>query len=84
MITKVIDPVHNLRHSKAQKQVLEQTDKSDKNSEKDSNKNVIDEDSVKRNLRRRKCVTNDNETEAKKPMLENEDVARHTRSNDRS
>lgn len=76
------DPVHNLRHSKAQKQVLEQTDKSDKNSEKDSNKNVIDEDSVKRNLRRRKCVTNDNETEAKKPMLENEDVARHTRSND--
>lgn len=76
------DPVHNLRHSKAQKQVLEQTDKSDKNSEKDSNKNVLDEDSVKRNLRRRKCVTNDNETEAKKPMLENEDVARHTRSND--
>lgn len=76
------DPVHNLRQSKAQKQVLEQTDKSDKNSEKDSNKNVLDEDSVKRNLRRRKCVTNDNETEAKKPMLENEDVARHTRSND--
>lgn len=76
------DPVHNLRHSKAQKQVLEQMDKSDKNSEKDSNKNVLDEDSVKRNLRRRKCVTNDNETEAKKPMLENEDVARHTRSND--
>lgn len=78
------DPVHNLRHSKAQKQpVLEQTDKADKNSEKDSNKNVIsDDESLKRNLRRRKCVANDGEPEAKKPMLENEEVARHTRSND--
>ena len=78
------DPVHNLRHSKAQKQpVLEQTDKADKNSEKDSNKNVIsDDESLKRNLRRRKCVANDGEPEAKKPMLENEEVAKHTRSND--
>lgn len=37
---------------------------------------------MKRNLRRRKCVINDNETEVKKFMLENEDVVRYTRFND--
>lgn len=57
-------------------------DKFDKNLEKDFNKNVIDEDFVKRNLRRRKCVINDNEIEVKKFMLENEDVVRYTRFND--
>ncbi|XP_062593739.1 uncharacterized protein LOC134255243 isoform X2 [Saccostrea cucullata] len=79
------EPVHNLRHSKVTKQsVVEQSEsKSDKNTEKDSNKNVIsDDESLKRNLRRRKCVTNDGEPEAKKALIENEDVAKHTRSSD--
>lgn len=77
------EAVHNLR--KPQKQsALEPTDlRVDKNAEKDSNKNVIsDDESLKRNLRKRKCASNDGEPEAKKPVLETEEVAKHTRSND--
>jgi hypothetical protein len=77
------EPVHNLR--KPQKQaLLEPMElRTDKNTEKDSNKNVIsDDETLKRNLRKRKSVTSESEPEAKKPVLEPEDVAKNTRSND--